>query len=150
MGPPHPRRTGRWAGAASHRRRLFEGEPHPTLFGLSVHGHDVTLHFLINDVLMTLFFGLAVKEIAEAFQPGGSLYPPGRRAVNPLCGTVGGVLGPILAYFVILWVFTSSGMIAEDFEPLSKGWGIPTATDISIAWVSAVCVFGIGHSDHRA
>ncbi|CAH0375122.1 unnamed protein product [Pelagomonas calceolata] len=141
-----PNQYERWAGAASHRRRLFEGEPHPTLFGLSVHGHDVTLHFLINDVLMTLFFGLAVKEIAEAFQPGGSLYPPGRRAVNPLCGTVGGVVGPILAYFVILWVFTSSGMIAEDFEPLSKGWGIPTATDISIAWVAAVCVFGVGHA----
>ena len=78
-----PNQYERWAGAASHRRRLFESE-HPTLFGLSVHGHDVTLHFLINDVLMTLFFGLAVKEIAEAFQPGGSLYPPGRRAVNPL------------------------------------------------------------------
>ena len=139
-----PNQYERWAGAASHRRRLFEDKP--TLFGLSVHGHDVTLHFLINDVLMTLFFGLAVKEIAEAFQPGGSLYPPGRRAVNPLCGTVGGVLGPILAYFVILWVFTSSGMITEDFGPLSKGWGIPTATDISIAWVAAVCVFGVGHA----
>ena len=74
------RAVGRGGVASS---RLFESE-HPTLFGLSVHGHDVTLHFLINDVLMTLFFGLAVKEIAEAFQPGGSLYPPGRRAVNPL------------------------------------------------------------------
>ena len=55
-------------------------------------------------------------------------------------------MGPVLAYFIILWVFTSSGMIAEDFEPLSKGWGIPTATDISIAWVAAVCVFGVGHA----
>ena len=141
-----PNQYERWAGTTAHRRRLFEGEPHPTLFGLSVHGHDVTLHFLINDVLMTLFFGLAVKEIAEAFQLGGSLYPPGRRAVNPLCGTVGGVLGPIFAYFVILWVFTSSNAIAEDFGTLKVGWGIPTATDISIAWVAAVCVFGVGHA----
>merc|ERR1719258_228439 len=58
----------------------------------------------------------------------------------------GGVLGPVLAYFIILWVFTSSGAIAEDFGTLKVGWGIPTATDISIAWVAAVCVFGVGHA----
>ena len=36
-----------------------------------MHGPHATLHFLINDVLMTLFFGLAVKEIAEAFSRVG-------------------------------------------------------------------------------
>ena len=28
--------------------------PKPTILGLSFHGHDVTLNFLVNDVLMTL------------------------------------------------------------------------------------------------
>jgi len=142
-----PTKYERWAGtghAADHRR--LSSEEHPTLFGLAIHHHPVTLHFLVNDIFMTLFFGLAVKEIAEAFQPGGSLYPPGRKAVNPLCGTVGGVLGPVLAYFVGLVVATASGAVSEDFGVLSKGWGIPTATDISVAWVAAVCVFGVGHT----
>jgi len=113
---------------------------------LQVHGHDVTLHFLVNDVLMALFFGLAVKEIAEAFQPGGSLYPPGRKAVNPLCGTLGGVLGPVAAYFAVLYAGTASGLLTGyDYAQYARGWGIPTATDISVAWVAAICVFGAGH-----
>lgn len=60
--------------------------PKPTILGLSFHGHDVTLNFLVNDVLMTLFFGLAVKEITEAFEKGGSLHPMSK-AINPLIGT---------------------------------------------------------------
>ena len=141
----------RWTGVdhgdddADDHRRLSDGA-HPSLFGLRLRRHDVTLHFVVNDVLMTLFFGLAVKEIAEAFQPGGSLYPPTRKAVNPLCGTVGGVLGPIAAYLAILAAAKAvPGLLADDFATLAKGWGIPTATDISIAWVTALCVFGAGH-----
>ena len=141
----------RWTGVdhgdddADDHRRLSDGA-HPSLFGLRLRRHDVTLHFVVNDVLMTLFFGLAVKEIAEAFQPGGSLYPPTRKAVNPLCGTVGGVLGPIAAYLAILAAAKAvPGLLADDFGTLAKGWGIPTATDISIAWVTALCVFGAGH-----
>jgi len=133
---------------AQARRVLSSGGSpgHPTLFGLRVDGHDVTLHFVVNDVLMALFFGLAVKEIAEAFQPGGSLYPPTRKAVNPLLGTVGGVVGPIVLYFVFIAVAVSSGLLGGyDFLQLARGWGIPTATDISIAWVTAVVLFGSGH-----
>jgi len=150
----------RWAGYAhgggggddddAHGRRALSGDEaaaaHPTLFGLRIRRHDVTLHFLVNDVLMALFFGLAVKEIAEAFQPGGSLYPPTRKAVNPLCGTLGGVLGPIAAYLAILAVATAvPGLVGDDFPILARGWGIPTATDISVAWVTAYSVFGAGH-----
>ena len=105
---------------------------HPTLFGLSVRGHDVTLHFLVNDVLMALFFGLAVKEIAEAFQPGGSLYPPGRKAVNPLCGTLGGVLGPILAYFVILKVGVALGLLDALDRVAGLGVRPPLVPDVAL------------------
>ncbi|KAH8055525.1 Na+/H+ antiporter 1 [Aureococcus anophagefferens] len=117
---------------------------HPTVFGLRVHGHDVTLHFLVNDVLMALFFGLAVKEIAEAFQPGGSLYPPGRKAVNPLCGTR---RRPRPHRGVLRRALRGDGVGPADglrLRAVRPGLGHPTATDISVAWVAAICVFA-GH-----
>ena len=40
----------------------YEHAIHWTPFGdLAVFGHDVTLHWLINDVFMVLFFGIAAK-----------------------------------------------------------------------------------------
>jgi len=52
----------KWAGA-SH---VVDGpdddvdaihpEPQPTFFGLSLHDHPLTLQFLVNDILMSLFF----------------------------------------------------------------------------------------------
>ena len=56
-----------------------------------------SLHFLVNDIFMCFFFGLAIKEVTEALLPGGSLSPL-RRATNPLMATLGGVLGPVAAY----------------------------------------------------
>ncbi len=102
---------------------------HAWLFGTSV-------HFVVNDLFMALFFGIATKEITEACLPGGALNPP-RKAVSPLLGTAGGVLGPILVY--VAWAsFTGDGAIAN-------GWGVPTATDIALAWLVARLVFGKGH-----
>jgi len=71
-------------------------------------GHAVTLNWLVNHVLMAFFFGLAVKEIAESVQPGGSLYPPGRLVVNPLLSTIGGVLGPVLVFFMLISAFPNA------------------------------------------
>ena len=135
----------RWCGVSHHgndddHRRLSGDDDsvnHPTLFGLRLRGHDITLHFLVNDVLMAFFFGLAVKEICEAFQPGGSLYPPTRKAVNPIFGTLGGVIGPVALYFILLAIASAIGAVGLPFGTLATGWGIPTATDISVAWVVA-------------
>jgi NhaA family Na+:H+ antiporter len=123
------------------------GTEHPTVLGMSVHGHDITLHFIVNDIFMCLFFGLATKEICEAFQPGGSLYPPTRTTVNVLAATIGGVAGPIVLYFVALFFCDALNLLDDDYDFMEYaiGWGIPTATDISVAWVSALCVFGAGH-----
>ncbi|MCA9045092.1 MAG: Na+/H+ antiporter NhaA, partial [Planctomycetaceae bacterium] len=98
--------------------------------------HYLTLHFLANDLLMVLFFGIAAKEITEACLPGGKLTPLSK-AVNPLFATAGGVLGPIAVYLT-LNTFTGS---AE----WSRGWGIPTATDIALAWLVARMLFGKTH-----
>jgi NhaA family Na+:H+ antiporter len=99
-------------------------------------GEAGTLHFLVNDVFMALFFGIAAKEIVEACLPGGALNPI-RRAINPLLGTLGGVLGPICVYFLYVAL---SGDAA-----IRNGWGIPTATDIALAWLVARVAFGEGH-----
>eukprot|EP00929_Paragymnodinium_shiwhaense_P022022 TRINITY_DN1419_c0_g3_i1.p1 TRINITY_DN1419_c0_g3~~TRINITY_DN1419_c0_g3_i1.p1 ORF type:complete len:978 (+),score=187.63 TRINITY_DN1419_c0_g3_i1:186-3119(+) len=133
--------------AAAHRRLGGGGADRPTVFGLAVHGHPITLHFLVNDMLMCLFFGLAAKEISEALQPGGSLFPPTRSTVNVLSATVGGVVGPIAVYLLVLVIFDAMGLLDPeyDFMDYAIGWGVPTATDISIAWVTSLLVFGSGH-----
>ena len=113
---------------------------------VSVLGHEVTLHWLVNDVFMVFFFGIAAKEITESCLPGGSLNPP-RKAVNPLLATLGGVVGPVLVFFGGLWLCFETGIYtpADDRALLSRGWGIPTATDIALAWLVARTVFGKGH-----
>ena len=109
------------------------------------HGHDhehgdlshyFAMHFLVNDIFMVFFFGVAAKEITEACLPGGALNPPSK-AVNPLCGTIGGVLGPVGVFLGFNAMFGQSAW--------ANGWGIPTATDIALAWLVAKFVFGKGH-----
>jgi NhaA family Na+:H+ antiporter len=95
-----------------------------------------SLHFVVNDVFMALFFGIAAAEIVEACLPGGALNPP-LKALNPLMGTFGGVVGPACVYLAVVFVAGESD--------LARGWGIPTATDIAVAWLVARMVFGRGH-----
>jgi Na+:H+ antiporter, NhaA family len=103
--------------------------------------HPVTAHFLINDIFMVFFFGIAAKEITEACLPGGDLNPPSK-AINPLLGTLGGVVGPVGVYFLMLYMFFSGH---ADFDAVANGWGVPTATDIALAWLVARMVFGNKH-----
>ena len=114
---------------------------------LAVFGHDLTFHFLINDLFMVLFFGIAAKEITESCLPGGSLNPV-RKAITPLVATLGGVVGPVGVFFLGLWGGFGLGVFdpqVDDWGLLSRGWGIPTATDIALAWLVARTVFGRGH-----
>ena len=109
--------------------------------GTAIFGHKVTVHFLVNGIFMVFFFGVATKEITESMLPGGSLNPP-QNAINPLMGTLGGVLGPAGAYFLIAFIIYGG---SDDFSAVANGWGIPTATDIALAWLVARIVFGRGH-----
>ncbi|MCA9264682.1 MAG: Na+/H+ antiporter NhaA [Planctomycetales bacterium] len=98
--------------------------------------HIFTMHFLVNDIFMVFFFGIAAKEITEACLPNGALNPVSK-AINPLCATVGGVLGPVAVFL---------GLNACIGQPVwLNGWGIPTATDIALAWLVAKLIFGKGH-----
>jgi NhaA family Na+:H+ antiporter len=96
---------------------------------------------------MVFFFGIAAKEITEAMLPGGSLNPI-RKAVNPLVATLGGVAGPALVFVGGLWLCYRLGVYTPELHPWSetvRGWGIPTATDIALAWLVARAVYGKGH-----
>jgi NhaA family Na+:H+ antiporter len=119
---------------------------HP--FGdVAVFGHSLSFHFLVNDVFMVFFFGIAAKEITESTLPGGSLNPI-HKAITPLVATLGGVVGPVVAFFAGLHLLFGVGIYdhaVDDFTGLSRGWGIPTATDIALAWLAARTVFGRGH-----
>lgn len=110
---------------------------HNLLPGIAIAGNQINFHFLMNDIFMVFFFGIAAVEITQAVLPGGSLNPISR-AINPLLGTLGGVLGPALFYLGIAQLTGNPKAM--------NGWGIPTATDIALAWLVARFIFGHKHS----
>ena len=103
---------------------------------VKIFGHLINFHFLINEIFMIFFFGIAAVEITQAVSPGGSLNPM-NKAINPLLATLGGVVGPAGLYFLLCFLL--------DRQDALNGWGIPTATDIAIAWLTARVVFGSKH-----
>ncbi|MEW6500087.1 MAG: Na+/H+ antiporter NhaA [Thermodesulfobacteriota bacterium] len=116
-----------WANLAPAEYHRFVHDP---LFG------SLSFHFLTNDLFMVLFFGIAAVEITESCLPGGDLYPL-RRAVNPLLATLGGVVGPVLVFLALNAAIGNPSLL--------RGWGIPTATDIALAWLAAGLIFGRKH-----
>lgn len=122
--------------------------PHHVIDGLSgdamiqaVAAYDgprqLTLHFLVNDILMALFFAIAGKEVWEATLPGGALNNP-KQAAAPLIATLGGMAGPAGVFLLTAWLL-------GDFSALANGWAIPTATDIAFSFLVARVIFGAGH-----
>ncbi|MEC3862849.1 Na+/H+ antiporter NhaA [Mesobacterium sp. TK19101] len=107
------------------------------------HLHDghrtLTLHYLVNDVLMALFFAIAAKEVWEAvILKTGSLR--GKKAATPLLATAGGMLGPISVYLGLAMLMGS-----DTYNAVANGWAIPTATDIAFSYLVGRMVFGAGH-----
>ena len=103
-----------WASSYEH---LWHWE---LTFGFGQWSITESLHFWINDFLMTIFFmvvGFEVKrEIVE-----GELADM-RRATLPIVAAIGGMVIPALVYVAL----NPSG-------PSSGGWGVPMATDIAFA-----------------
>ena len=128
---------------ANVNQHLYEELVGFPIFGenVEVFGHALTAHFLINEIFMVFFFGIATKEITESLLPGGALNPL-RKAINPVLGTLGGVVGPASLYLLLTFLFYGG---TEDFGTVANGWAIPTATDIALAWLVARLVFGNGH-----
>ncbi|MHC4880402.1 MAG: Na+/H+ antiporter NhaA [Planctomycetota bacterium] len=98
--------------------------------------HGFTIHFLVNDILMALFFAIAGKEVWEAMLPGGALSNP-KKAATPLMATLGGIVAPAGVYLGCAALLGGSG--------LTNGWAVPCATDIAFSYLVARIIFGQGH-----
>lgn len=99
--------------------------------------HGLTIHFIINDILMAFFFAIAAKEVWESLLPGGALANP-RKAATPLLATVGGIVGPALIYL-------AGALVTGSYETFGNGWAVPCATDIAFSYLVARVIFGAGH-----
>ncbi|WP_028695630.1 Na+/H+ antiporter NhaA [Pseudomonas cremoricolorata] len=78
-----------------------------------------SLHFLVNDGLMTIFFLVVGMEIKQEIQDGSLSNL--RMATLPVGAALGGVLVPAAIY------------LAFNTSATSHGWAVPTATDIAFA-----------------
>ena len=127
---------------------LDDGEHHD-LNDFYIFGKHITVHFLINEIFMVFFFGIAAKEITESILPGGSLNPL-PKAINPIMGTLGGVFGPVGLFILLAVIFYGGtddlGRMMFPVEGVLGGWAIPTATDIALAWLVARVIFGARHA----
>lgn len=84
------------------------------------HG-EMSLAHIINDIFMAIFFLLVGLEIKYEMTVGELTNI--RQAALPILAAVGGVLVPIVFYSI----FNAS------HPESSRGWGVPTATDIAFA-----------------
>lgn len=99
----------------------------------------LSLHYLVNDVLMAFFFAIAAKEVWEAvILKNGALR--GKKALTPLVATLGGMVGPISVYLGLAMLLGPA-----KFGEVANGWAIPTATDIAFSYLVGRLVFGAGH-----
>src|SRR5262245_26155216 len=90
------------------------------------------LEFLVNDVAMVFFFGLAAKEVVEATAPGGALHT-WRRASLPVVAAAGGMVGPALIYVALARWWNEPALVG--------GWAIPCATDVAFSYLIARAIF---------
>ena len=105
-----------WAnlGAESYQAALA----YPLRLGAGAFAAEFTVHELVNDGLMTIFFFVVGMEIKHELA-AGELRTRGQ-ALLPLVAALGGMVFPALIYVA----FNAGG-------PGSAGWGIPVATDIA-------------------
>jgi NhaA family Na+:H+ antiporter len=88
--------------------------------GIGGYAYSQSLHFLINDVLMTVFFLVVGMEIRREIHEGA--LSDLRQGALPIAAAVGGVVAPALIY------------LAMNQAPTQlRGWAVPTATDIAFA-----------------
>jgi len=102
----------------------------PISFGIGGWTASQSLHFWINDGLMTIFFLVVGMEIRREIHEGALSNL--RQAVLPIGAALGGVAVPALIYLA----FNGEGI-------RHHGWAVPTATDIAFA-VGVLALLGRG------
>ncbi|MDR0225042.1 MAG: Na+/H+ antiporter NhaA [Burkholderiaceae bacterium] len=92
----------------------------PLSLGLGPWQISQSLHFWVNDALMSVFFLVVGMEIRREMHSGALAQP--RQALLPVIAALGGVVAPALVFLA----FNAA-------PPLRNGWAVPTATDIAFA-----------------
>jgi len=92
----------------------------PFSIGLGDLAFSQSLHFWINDGLMTVFFLVVGMEVRREMHEGA--LSQRNQAILPVAAAAGGVIAPALIF------------LALNLDPVrSQGWAVPTATDIAFA-----------------
>jgi len=92
----------------------------PLSIGLGDLVFSRSLHYWLNDALMTVFFLVVGMEIRREIHEGS--LADLRQAALPVIAALGGVAAPTLFYLAI-----------NGQELTRRGWAVPTATDIAFA-----------------
>ncbi|GLK73946.1 Na(+)/H(+) antiporter NhaA [Ancylobacter dichloromethanicus] len=92
----------------------------PLSLGLGPFVISQSLHFWINDALMTVFFLVVGMEIRREIHEGS--LADMRSAALPMVAALGGVIVPAAIYLAF-----------NGAPPARDGWAVPTATDIAFA-----------------
>jgi NhaA family Na+:H+ antiporter len=92
----------------------------PLSIGLGSLSFSQSLHFWINDGLMTIFFLVVGMEIRREMHEGA--LRDMRQASMPIVAALGGVIAPAIVYLAL------NGDAVR-----ARGWAVPTATDIAFA-----------------
>jgi Na+:H+ antiporter, NhaA family len=90
------------------------------LWKSNLFGSDISLHFIINEALMAVFFLVVGLEIRREARDGA--LSSWRTATLPLAAALGGIVAPALIYLGL-----------NSNADVHRGWAIPTATDIAFA-----------------
>lgn len=90
--------------------------------GVSLRGAHLerSLQWIVNDVLMVIFFFVVGMEIRREIHEGELSTP--RRAALPVAAALGGMIAPALMYAAL-----------ASSPATRSGWGVPMATDIAFA-----------------
>jgi Na+:H+ antiporter, NhaA family len=96
--------------------------------GIGEFNLDKSLHFWVNDALMTLFFFVVGLEIKRELVAGE--LSSAKKAALPAIAALGGMIAPAALYLSLQY-----GQEGE------RGWAIPMATDIAFV-VGVLAVFG--------
>ncbi len=90
--------------------------------GLWIHGEVISksLHHLVNDGLMAIFFFIVGLEIKRELLVGE--LASFRKALLPIAAAAGGMICPAVVYSIVNYG-----------SETASGWGIPMATDIAFA-----------------
>lgn len=92
----------------------------PLSVGLGEFVLSRSLHFWINDALMTIFFLVVGMEIRREIHEGALSRPD--QAALPVAAAAGGIIVPAVVY------------LSLNADPIrAQGWAVPAATDIAFA-----------------